>query len=174
MIDSLRIAAALLLFAISSGAWATPKTDSFSTARDAFLEKSGCTSAKHLPAGKDHGDMSTCVMGSGRTVVWEVEKAPDSDTIQRIRFTWFDFGVHDPSENKVISPHVDQAEAELMVDAFLETYAPCRKASLTEGFFGTGADATKNRDGDHISVEHFHNPSLVERVILVRPDTARN
>lgn len=170
MINSIKILIILAFLGLSSQGWSKPQTGDFETARDAFVENSQCKGHKALSAGKDHGDMSSCVMGDGRTVVWEVEKAQRGKKVQRIRFTWFDFAVDDPTEQKRIAPHVDQDEAERMVDAFLDTYAPCKKDSLKADFFGRDERETRNLAGDRVAVQHFHNPSLVERVIEIRPE----
>jgi len=166
------LVAALALFASNGPALADPKTDNYETAFEAFVEQSNCGEPKRLPAGKDHGEMASCVIGNGRTVVWEIEKSPSDDSVQRIRFTWFDFAVEDPTEEKRLSPHVDHAEAELTLDAFLEVYAPCAKQELRDGFYSGEATRVRNEDGLAVEVRHFHNPSLVERVVVLYPSTS--
>lgn len=159
----------IVLMVSAAGISAMPQTANFDNARNAFVERSGCGNAKSLEASDRHGEMSSCIIGNGRTVVWELEKARDDNGIQRIRFTWFDFGVDDPTEAKRIAPHVDQDEAERMVDAFLDTYAPCVKDQVRDGFFGEDDLQAKNSKGFKVAVQHFRNPSLVERVIEIRP-----
>jgi len=112
-----RFAAFVALIAISAPGWTSPQTADFAAARDAFVEHSRCGEPKQLAPGKDHGEMATCVIGHGGTVVWEVEKSMTDDKVQRIRFTWFDFAVDDPTEAKRLAPHVDSVEAEQMLDA---------------------------------------------------------
>lgn len=116
--------------------------------------------------------MASCVTGAAGTVVYEIEKSSADDSVQRIRFTWFDFAVDDPTEAKKLSPHVDQAEAQRMLDAFLDVYAPCVKQQMSEGFYGGEAIQARNRDGLAVEVQHFHNSSLVERVVLLYPSTS--
>jgi hypothetical protein len=169
----IRLAVAFGLFALNSLALASPKTGDFAAALDAFVERSSCGEPKLLPAGKDHGEMASCVIGNGRTVVWEIEKSSSDDSVQRIRFTWFDFAVDDPTEAKRLSPHVDQAEAGDMLDAFLDVYAPCAKQQLRDGFYSGKATKTRNEDGLAVEVQHFHNPSLVERVVVLYPSSSK-
>ena len=151
---------------------ATPQTGDYVSARDAFVKHSQCGTPKLLPPGKDHGEMASCVIGNGGTVVWEIEKSMTDDSVQRIRFTWFDFAVDDPTEAKRLAPHVDKEEAEVMLDAFLEVYAPCAVQQLREGFYDGNAARVKNQDGLAVEVRHFHNPSLVERVVVLYPSAS--
>ncbi len=168
----LRLAVVLALFATNGVARANPHTGDYVDARDAFLAHSKCGVPRLLPAGKDHGEMASCVTGAAGTVVYEIEKSSADDSVQRIRFTWFDFAVDDPTEAKKLSPHVDQAEAQRMLDAFLDVYAPCVKQQMSEGFYGGEAIQARNRDGLAVEVQHFHNSSLVERVVLLYPSTS--
>jgi len=169
----IRLTAALVLFALHGLAWAGPQTGDCDRAFDALVEQSNCGEPKLLPAGKDQGEMASCVIGDGRTVVWEIEKSSSDGGVQRIRFTWFDFVVEDPTEAKLLSPHVDQADAGQMLDAFLEVYAPCAKQRLRDGFYSGEATQVRNQDGLAVEVRHFHNPSLVERVVVLYPSTSK-
>jgi len=159
----------ILLAFFAHPLWASPHIADFETAHQAFVERSGCGAAKTLPQSDRHGFMANCVTGDGRTVVWELEKSRDDESVHRIRFTWFDFAVNDPTEAKRFAPGVDKHEAERMVDVFLETYAPCIKDKVRDGFFGQAGLEERNATGHQVAVKHFHNPSLVERVIEIRP-----
>ncbi len=162
---------AVLMTAAGQG-WANPQTSDFSSASKAFVEGSKCGTPKLLGEGKDHGEMQSCVMGDGRTVVWEIEKSRTDESVHRIRFTWFDFGVDDPTEAKVIKPHIDEFEAGEKLDAFLDAYAPCLKDRMRDNFFESVAGDGRNKDGMRVSVKHFNNPSLVERVVEIYPSTS--
>jgi hypothetical protein len=43
---------------------------------------------------------------------------------------------------------------------------------MSEGFYGGEAIQARNRDGLAVEVQHFHNSSLVERVVLLYPSTS--
>jgi hypothetical protein len=144
----------------------------FEQARQDLMRHAGCAAPRMLPAGINHGDMAHCVRGAGGTLIWEVEKAREGPTVQRVRLTWFDFVLDDPAAAGIPANHADRTEARRLLAAFVERYAPRHGAELADAFFGDQDLRLPGALGAYeVQVEHFRNPSLIERRIeaLAKP-----